>query len=186
MAATFGGLFTYTRVMTPESLAFLKSLLDTPGPSAFEAAPARVWRAEAQRFAGQRARRRGRQLVRDARRRGAAPGHVRRAHRRDRRDGDPHRRRRLRQLRYHRRLGSPGVRGTAGAAAGPARAGAGRGRQEGHPHHGQGRPGEGLQGRGSLDRRRRRQPRRSRAAAPDRRSRACSPPACSSFRTAGS
>ena len=38
--------------MTPESLAFLKSLLDTPGPSAFEAAPARVWRAEAQRFAG--------------------------------------------------------------------------------------------------------------------------------------
>src|SRR6185369_16575982 len=37
--------------MTPESLVFLKSLLDTPGPSAFEAAPARVWRAEAQRFA---------------------------------------------------------------------------------------------------------------------------------------
>jgi putative aminopeptidase FrvX len=37
--------------MTPESLAFLKTLLDTPGPSAFEAAPARVWRAEAQRFA---------------------------------------------------------------------------------------------------------------------------------------
>ncbi|HEX6616161.1 MAG TPA: M20/M25/M40 family metallo-hydrolase [Gemmatimonadales bacterium] len=37
--------------MTPESLAFLKSLLDTPGPSAFEAAPARVWRTEAQRFA---------------------------------------------------------------------------------------------------------------------------------------
>ncbi len=37
--------------MTPESLAFLKSLLDTPGPSAFEAAPARLWRAEAGRFA---------------------------------------------------------------------------------------------------------------------------------------
>jgi endoglucanase len=37
--------------MTPDSLAFLKSLLDTPGPSAFEAAPARVWRAEAGRFA---------------------------------------------------------------------------------------------------------------------------------------
>jgi putative aminopeptidase FrvX len=37
--------------MTPESLSFLKSLLDTPGPSAFEAAPARVWRAEAERFA---------------------------------------------------------------------------------------------------------------------------------------
>lgn len=38
--------------MTPESLAFLKTLLDTPGPSAFEAAPARAWRAEAERFAG--------------------------------------------------------------------------------------------------------------------------------------
>jgi endoglucanase len=37
--------------MTPESLSFLKSLLDTPGPSAFETAPARVWRAEAERFA---------------------------------------------------------------------------------------------------------------------------------------
>lgn len=37
--------------MTPESLAFLKKLLDTPGPSSFEAAPARAWRAEAQRFA---------------------------------------------------------------------------------------------------------------------------------------
>ncbi|HEY8257809.1 MAG TPA: M20/M25/M40 family metallo-hydrolase [Gemmatimonadales bacterium] len=39
--------------MTPDSLTFLKSLLDTPGPSAFEAAPARVWRAEAKRFADQ-------------------------------------------------------------------------------------------------------------------------------------
>ena len=37
--------------MNPESLAFLKRLLDTPGPSAFEAAPARVWRAEAERIA---------------------------------------------------------------------------------------------------------------------------------------
>src|SRR5215211_6597888 len=37
--------------MIPDSLAFLKSLLDTPGPSAFEAAPARAWRAEAERFA---------------------------------------------------------------------------------------------------------------------------------------
>ncbi len=35
----------------PDSLTFLKTLLDTPGPSAFEAAPARVWRAEAERFA---------------------------------------------------------------------------------------------------------------------------------------
>ena len=37
--------------MTPESLAFLKSLLDTPGPSSFEAAPARLWRAEAEKLA---------------------------------------------------------------------------------------------------------------------------------------
>jgi putative aminopeptidase FrvX len=37
--------------MTPESLVFLKSLLDTPGPSSFEAAPARAWRKEAQSFA---------------------------------------------------------------------------------------------------------------------------------------
>jgi putative aminopeptidase FrvX len=37
--------------MTPESIAFLKRLLDTPGPSSFEAAPGRVWRAEATKFA---------------------------------------------------------------------------------------------------------------------------------------
>lgn len=37
--------------MQPHSLAFLKTLLDTPGPSGFEAAPARLWRAEAQSFA---------------------------------------------------------------------------------------------------------------------------------------
>jgi putative aminopeptidase FrvX len=37
--------------MTPESLSFLKRLLDTPGPSSFEAATARVWRAEAGSFA---------------------------------------------------------------------------------------------------------------------------------------
>jgi putative aminopeptidase FrvX len=37
--------------MTPESLAFLTSLLDTPGPSSFEAAPARVWRKEAESLA---------------------------------------------------------------------------------------------------------------------------------------
>ena len=39
--------------MSPESLGFLRRLLDTPGPSSFEAAPARLWRAEAQRFADQ-------------------------------------------------------------------------------------------------------------------------------------
>lgn len=37
--------------MTPESLTFLKRLLDTPGPSSFEAAPGRIWRKEAERFA---------------------------------------------------------------------------------------------------------------------------------------
>ena len=35
--------------MTP--LPFLQKLLDTPGPSGFETAPARVWRTEAERFA---------------------------------------------------------------------------------------------------------------------------------------
>jgi len=33
--------------MRPESLAFLKTLLDSPGPSSFEVVPARAWRAEA-------------------------------------------------------------------------------------------------------------------------------------------
>jgi putative aminopeptidase FrvX len=37
--------------MEDSSLAFLKRLLDTPGPSGAEAAAARVWREEAQRFA---------------------------------------------------------------------------------------------------------------------------------------
>lgn len=31
--------------------SFLKTLLDTPGPSGFETAPARIWRREAERFA---------------------------------------------------------------------------------------------------------------------------------------
>jgi endoglucanase len=35
----------------PASLAFLERLLDTPGPSGFEASAARVWRAEASTFA---------------------------------------------------------------------------------------------------------------------------------------
>jgi endoglucanase len=39
--------------MTPESLAFLKSLLDTAGPSSFETAPARAWRREAESFASE-------------------------------------------------------------------------------------------------------------------------------------
>ena len=37
--------------MNQKSLSFLKRLLDAPGPSGFETAAARVWRAEADRFA---------------------------------------------------------------------------------------------------------------------------------------
>ncbi|HYR30320.1 MAG TPA: M42 family metallopeptidase [Gemmatimonadales bacterium] len=39
--------------MTASTLGFLKQLLDTPGPSGFEAAPARLWREEVKRFADQ-------------------------------------------------------------------------------------------------------------------------------------
>ncbi|MCC6772223.1 MAG: M20/M25/M40 family metallo-hydrolase [Gemmatimonadaceae bacterium] len=38
-------------MLSADSIAFLKRLLDTPGPSGFEGAPARVWRAEAESFA---------------------------------------------------------------------------------------------------------------------------------------
>ena len=38
-------------MFSKSSLAFLRSLLDTPGPSGFESAPARVWREEAKKFA---------------------------------------------------------------------------------------------------------------------------------------
>jgi endoglucanase len=34
-----------------DSIAFLRKLLDTPGPSGFESAPAGIWRAEAAKFA---------------------------------------------------------------------------------------------------------------------------------------
>ena len=37
--------------MTKTTLEFLKRLLDSPGPSGFETAPARVWREEVKRFA---------------------------------------------------------------------------------------------------------------------------------------
>ena len=39
--------------MQDTSFTFLKSLLDAPGPSGFEAGPARIWREEARRFADQ-------------------------------------------------------------------------------------------------------------------------------------
>jgi endoglucanase len=38
-------------VLTPDSLAFLRRLLDAPGPSGYESAPARIWRDEAAKFA---------------------------------------------------------------------------------------------------------------------------------------
>jgi endoglucanase len=38
-------------MLTDSSIAFLKRLLDSPGPSGFESAPARVWREEATQFA---------------------------------------------------------------------------------------------------------------------------------------
>lgn len=38
-------------MLSDRALSFLKTLLDTPGPSGFEAAPARAWRAEAETFA---------------------------------------------------------------------------------------------------------------------------------------
>src|SRR5258708_13783138 len=37
--------------MDERALGFLKKLLDSPGPSGFEAAPARLWREEAKGFA---------------------------------------------------------------------------------------------------------------------------------------
>lgn len=38
-------------MLSQSSLAFLKRLLDTPGPSGYESAAARIWRSEAQTFA---------------------------------------------------------------------------------------------------------------------------------------
>lgn len=38
-------------MLSDSSIAFLKRLLDTPGPSGFESAPAKIWRDEARAFA---------------------------------------------------------------------------------------------------------------------------------------
>jgi putative aminopeptidase FrvX len=38
-------------MLSPDAVAFLKSLLDTPGPSGFEGPPARIWRDRARQFA---------------------------------------------------------------------------------------------------------------------------------------
>jgi putative aminopeptidase FrvX len=40
-------------MLNDSSLAFLRRLLDTPGPSGFESAPAKVWRDEARTFAAE-------------------------------------------------------------------------------------------------------------------------------------
>ncbi|HLL56916.1 MAG TPA: M42 family metallopeptidase [Rubrobacteraceae bacterium] len=45
--------------MRDESYKFLKNLLSTPGPSGYEAAAAKVWRTEAEKFAGVRGDRMG-------------------------------------------------------------------------------------------------------------------------------
>jgi len=42
-------------MFTDESLKFLRTLLDTPGPSGFESAPAKIWREQASKFAKVRA-----------------------------------------------------------------------------------------------------------------------------------
>ncbi len=38
-------------MLSPDAVTFLKKLLDTPGPSGFESAPAKVWREQARQFA---------------------------------------------------------------------------------------------------------------------------------------
>jgi endoglucanase len=38
-------------MLSPDSIAFLKQLLDSPGPSGFESVAARVWREEARKVA---------------------------------------------------------------------------------------------------------------------------------------
>ncbi len=79
------------RTMTPESLTFLKALLDTPGPCAFEAAPARVWRAEAERFCERVTGRCDREFLRDGQPGWPSERDARGSHRRDRGHGHPHR-----------------------------------------------------------------------------------------------
>ncbi len=37
-------------MFSPDSISFLKKLLDTPGPSGFESAPAKIWREQARQF----------------------------------------------------------------------------------------------------------------------------------------
>src|SRR3979411_2442447 len=51
MLYSAGGSLPFSRMISSESLGFLKKLLDTPGPSGFESAPAKVWREQAKQFA---------------------------------------------------------------------------------------------------------------------------------------
>ena len=52
-SACYGRLLEilHNLMISSDSLSFLKKLLDTPGPSGFEAAPAKVWREYAKKFA---------------------------------------------------------------------------------------------------------------------------------------
>ena len=144
--------------MPPRSYDFLTRLLDAPGPSGFEAAPARLWREEAGALRRRRPRRRARQLLRDRKPRRIAPDHVRRPPRRDRSHGGARGRRRVPLLRRHRRLGSTGLRRPARDPARQGRPGGRRGRQEGHPPDGKGRPRKGVEGGGPLGGHRREEP----------------------------
>jgi len=44
-------VFDFQEMLSPESIAFLKRLLDSAGPSGFESPAARVWREEAAKIA---------------------------------------------------------------------------------------------------------------------------------------
>src|SRR5439155_8922281 len=52
-AARASFAYNGSQTMTRDTLDFLKRLLDTPGPSGFETAPARVWREEVKTFVDQ-------------------------------------------------------------------------------------------------------------------------------------
>ena len=77
-------------MLSDTSITFLKRLLDTPGPSGFESAPARVWREEAAKFAKVQSDVHGNSMA-TVNPDGRPVDHARRAHRRDRRDHPAHR-----------------------------------------------------------------------------------------------
>ena len=71
-------------MLSESSIAFLKRLLDTPGPSGFESAPAKLWRDEAGAFAEVSNDVAGNSIA-VVNAGGAPDDHARRTHRRDRR-----------------------------------------------------------------------------------------------------